>query len=140
MSRIVVCDTGPLLHLDETSAIHLLEPAGQILIPPVVSQELASRMDLPNWVNIEELNRSAQAKVSEWSRHKELDSGEAEAIALAIELGAAALLIDEKKGRNAAKASGIATLGTVTVLELAAENSYLSCRRPLMPCNVHHSA
>ena len=38
MSRIVVCDTGPLLHLDEASAIHLLEPAGQILIPPIVSK------------------------------------------------------------------------------------------------------
>ena len=36
MSRIVVCDTGPLLHLDEASAIHLLEPVGQILIPMVV--------------------------------------------------------------------------------------------------------
>ena len=61
MSRIVVGDTGPLLHLNEASAIHLLEPAGQILIPPVVSQELASHMDLPNWVNLEELNRSATA-------------------------------------------------------------------------------
>lgn len=75
MSRIVVCDTGPLLHLDEASAIHLLEPAGQILIPPVVSQELPSRMDLPSWVNIEELNRSAQAEASEWSRREDLGSG-----------------------------------------------------------------
>jgi len=52
----------------------------------VVSQELASRMDLPSWVNIEELNRSAQAKAREWSHREELDSGEAEAIALARQL------------------------------------------------------
>jgi predicted nucleic acid-binding protein len=65
VSCIVVGNTGPLLHLNEANAIHLLEPAGQILIPPVVSQELASRIDLPSWVNIEELNRSAQAKAND---------------------------------------------------------------------------
>ena len=86
MSRIVVGDTGPLLHLDEASALHLLESVGQILIPPVVSQELSSRMDLPSWVNIEELNRSAQAKAREWGHREELDSGEAEAIALAMQV------------------------------------------------------
>jgi predicted nucleic acid-binding protein len=37
--RIVVCDTGPLLHLSEAGAIHLLQLAGEIIIPPVVSLE-----------------------------------------------------------------------------------------------------
>ena len=36
MTRIIVCDTGPLLHLSEAGASHLLSLAGEILIPPMV--------------------------------------------------------------------------------------------------------
>jgi predicted nucleic acid-binding protein len=39
VSRIVVCDTGPLIHLSEAQAIHLLKAAGDILIPPGVATE-----------------------------------------------------------------------------------------------------
>jgi uncharacterized protein len=109
VNRIVVCDTGLLLHLDEASAVHLLEPAGQILIPPVVSQELASRMDLPSWVNIEELNRSAQGKASEWSHREELDSGEAEAIALAMQVKSDGFLTDDALAREFSESLGLET-------------------------------
>ena len=34
MSRIVVCDTGPLLHLSEAGAIEFLRYAGEIFIRP----------------------------------------------------------------------------------------------------------
>jgi predicted nucleic acid-binding protein len=54
-----------------------------------------------------------------------LDPGESEAIALALELQASAVLIDETKGRRFAKEQGLATLGTITVLELAAEHKLL---------------
>jgi predicted nucleic acid-binding protein len=50
-----------------------------------------------------------------------LDQGEAEAISLAIELKANSLLIDDRKGRNAARGRGIKTVGTLAVLEVAAE-------------------
>jgi len=33
MTRIIVCDTGPLLHLSEAGAIHLLSSAGEVLMP-----------------------------------------------------------------------------------------------------------
>ena len=35
MRRIVICDTGPLLHLSEANAIDLLELAGEVFIPEV---------------------------------------------------------------------------------------------------------
>jgi len=128
VSRIVVCDTGPLLHLNEASAIHLLEPAGQISIPPVVSQELASRMDPPSWVYIEELNRSAQAKAREWSHREELDSGEAEAIALAMQLKSDWFLTDDALAREFSESLGLETHGSIGVLLWAVAEGYVEER------------
>jgi len=133
VSRIVVGDTGPLLHLNEASAFHLLEPAGQILIPPVVSQELASRLDLPSWVNIEELNRSAQAKAREWSHREELDSEEAEAIALAMQLKSDWFLTDDALAREFSESLGLETHGSIGVLLWAVAEGMLS--RETMPMN-----
>jgi hypothetical protein len=39
VTRIIVCDTGPLLHLSEAGAAHLLSLAGKVLIPPLVATE-----------------------------------------------------------------------------------------------------
>jgi len=47
---------------------------------------------------------------------QELDKGEAGAIALAIELKADYLLIDEKVGREVARKNQIAVVGTIGVL------------------------
>jgi predicted nucleic acid-binding protein len=52
-----------------------------------------------------------------------LDPGETAALALATELHATAILMDEKKGRRIATAQGFTTLGTITVLELAAQQN-----------------
>jgi hypothetical protein len=42
MTRIIVCDTGPLLHLSEAGAIHLSSSAGEVLMPPLVAIEFAT--------------------------------------------------------------------------------------------------
>ncbi|NTW38137.1 MAG: DNA-binding protein, partial [Syntrophobacteraceae bacterium] len=39
--RIVVCDTGPILHLHEAGALELLAKAGEVFVPPAVDRELA---------------------------------------------------------------------------------------------------
>ena len=53
MTRIIVCDTGPLLHLSEAGAIHLLSLAGEVLMPPLVAIEFeanAQGWQPPQWV------------------------------------------------------------------------------------------
>ncbi len=47
---------------------------------------------------------------------EKLDRGEAEAIALALEIAAGLLLMDERRGRNEAKRFGIRFVGTLGVL------------------------
>lgn len=55
-----------------------------------------------------------------------LDPGETEAIALAVEIGADLLLIDERKGRREAKLLGLRTTGLLGVLLEAKKAGLLS--------------
>jgi len=61
-----------------------------------------------------------------------LDLGEAEALALALELQADGVLVDEKLGRRIAKRNGIATVGTLGVLLRAKAEGHVPAVRPLL--------
>lgn len=63
---------------------------------------------------------------------KTLDPGEAEAIVLAIELKADALLIDEKKGRKIAQEHGIIITGLLGILVDAKEEKLLRNVKPVL--------
>jgi len=60
MTRTIVSDTGPLLHLSEAGAIHLLSLAGGILIPSLDAIEFkanAQGWSPPQWVIVTELEK-----------------------------------------------------------------------------------
>lgn len=63
---------------------------------------------------------------------QELDDGEAEAIALALELKADRLLIDERLGRSVAQRYGIKITGLLGVLISAKMNGLLSAVKPIL--------
>jgi predicted nucleic acid-binding protein len=126
---IVVSDTSPLNYLVLIDAIDVLPQLfGDVHAPPAVIQELKHArtpepvkrwaQSPPDWLLI-------QAPSADFPLDPTLDPGEAEAIALALELRATAILVDEKEGRRLAQARGLATLGTITVLELAAQQKLL---------------
>ncbi len=76
--RNLVCDIGPLLHLNEANTLHLLKPVGKLLIPPSVVLELkhnTPHWKLPNWMNIKELNPGANRQAINWGRSGIGDSG-----------------------------------------------------------------
>jgi predicted nucleic acid-binding protein len=60
--KIVVCDTGPILHLREIGLLDLLEKVGRMIHPKVVDIEL-SEFDVswkdqrPSWISVEQLRR-----------------------------------------------------------------------------------
>jgi predicted nucleic acid-binding protein len=132
---IVVSDTSPLNYLVLIRAIEVL-PAlfKQVHIPPAVLHEL-------HHPKTPELVRQWAAAPPPWLRiekpHSQflpsglLDAGEMQALALARELGATALLIDERRGRKVAQENGFATFGTLTILELAAEGNLIQLRPAL---------
>ena len=61
-----------------------------------------------------------------------MDPGEAEAIVLAIELEADALLIDEKKGRKIAEEHGIIITGLLGILIIAKSENLISEVKPIL--------
>jgi len=115
--RIVVCDTGPLLHLSEANAIHLLRLAGEILVPSVVAQEFGRNAPdriLPDWVQVTNLESDYYQKTLEWVKH--VDADEAAAIALALQAKADWLLSDDAGARQFAQALGLEVHGSVGLL------------------------
>lgn len=97
---------------------------GRVLIPPDVRAEIDQPQTPapvrawiaapPSWLAVQsgpDVTDSALAK---------LDPGEQAAIALALSVGADALLMDDRAGVTAALARGLAVLGTIGVLDRAA--------------------
>ena len=108
---IVVSDTTPLNYLVLIEAIDLLPKLfNEVYVPAAVIREL-SHASTPDRV------RSWAARPPKWltvrspSSHlpstAKLDAGEADAISLAKEICAPAILIDEKLGRSVAMAEGL---------------------------------
>jgi hypothetical protein len=101
VSRVIICDTGPLIHLSEAGAIHLLKLAGGIFIPPVVATEFKRNPatgNLPDWIQIRELTARSTAQAARWVKNDYVDMGEAEAIALALQQHSDWLLTDDSGG------------------------------------------
>ena len=61
-----------------------------------------------------------------------LDAGEAEAIALASEIGAGLLLMDESDGRAEARSLGLQVTGTLGVLLRARQVGMLPALKPVL--------
>ena len=117
MSRIVVCDTGPLLHLSEAKIIDLLHLAGEILIPNSVAEEFkrnAGDFSLPNWVTVKELEEAYRRKTLEW--RKLIDEGEAAVIALTMQMQAEWLLTDDAIARQFGESLGLEIHGSIGLL------------------------
>ncbi len=126
---IVVSDTSPLNYLVLIRQEHVLPTLfGRVIAPPAVITELC-RLKAPTevrtWASAPPgwLEVRTPAKVVSLSR---LGPGEMEAIALAQELSADALLLDDRDGVAAARRLGLFVTGTLGVLEMAAERTLLS--------------
>ena len=91
--------------------------------PDVVQEWMSAR---PDWLEVRQTEMQPDAAL------QLLGVGERQAICLAQELKAAAVVIDEERGRKEAKRRGLSVIGTLGVLRDAAERGILSrCHRCL---------
>jgi predicted nucleic acid-binding protein len=127
---IVVSDASPITALLTVGQIELLRKLfGQVVIPPAVNAELArSHTSFPQWLEVRQLRDDGAAGRYE----RVVDRGEAEAIALAQELRADRLLIDERKGRQLAQQAGVPVLGLVGVILIAKRTRLISSASTLL--------
>jgi predicted nucleic acid-binding protein len=121
---IVVADTGPLNYLILIKQAEVLGTLfGTVVIPPAVENELI-RAESPSIVRQWLQTRPAwlvARSPRQIDPSLDLDEGESQAIALATELSADLLLMDEQKGRRLALSRSLTLTGT-----LASSNSRLS--------------
>ena len=125
MNRLVA-DTGPILHLHEAGALHLLPLIGEIFLPPLVIAELRAHAPSlwpgvsPEWIKLPILPARVQQRALEWRRAGLLHGGEAEALALAHEIKSGWFLTDDDAARLMAEPLGIETHGSIGVVLWAA--------------------
>jgi uncharacterized protein len=142
---IVVSNTSPLSNLAVIGQLALLQKIySQITIPLAVYAEL-SRVEaiqaeiLPlietGWLNIQPVTKLAIAT----SLEATLDRGEAEAIAIALELNADRLLIDERLGRTVATQSGLKIRGLLGILVNAKATELIPELKPILDDLIHQA-
>ena len=128
--RIIVSNTGPLLHLSEAQSLDLLQPAGQIFIPPFVAVEARRYLptwqgNQPSWIATIELLEPNLNEAQIWQQSGLLDRGEAEALALGRQLNANWFLTDDTAARVLAESFGVETHGSLGVLLWATTAKHL---------------
>jgi predicted nucleic acid-binding protein len=129
---IVVSDTTTLNYLILVDCAHVL-PAlfGRVYAPSAVIRELAHPRSpelvrlwtdlLPEWLIVQEPTRIDPSLG--------LGPGEAAAIALAKELNADWVLLDERKGSRVAESLGLRVAGTLGIIEEAGAKDLLDYER-----------
>lgn len=120
-SRIVVCDAGPLIHLDEVGCLDLLADFAQVLVPDAVWVEVArhrpaalQRPDVP--LSRTSLGEAISAELQELTRLFALHTGEVQALQLASQRRVSLLLTDDAAARLAARHVGIPVHGSLGIL------------------------
>ncbi len=129
---IVVADTTPLQYLVLIQHEHVLPTLyGRVVVPPAVISELSHDetpklvrewlKNAPSWLEVREPREIGRSSVP-------LGAGEIEAISLAEELAADALLIDDWDGRQEALRRHLTVLGTLRVLADAFDEGLVDLR------------
>jgi predicted nucleic acid-binding protein len=135
---MVVSNTSPIVNLAVVGQLDLLRQLyGKVVIPQSVYHEIAvigagqpgaTEVSTFEWIETRQVtDRPLLAAL-----RLELDEGEAEAIALAVELQAGLLLLDERKGRVVASQLGLRFIGLLGVLVEAKHKGLIRAVKPVM--------
>lgn len=115
-STIAICDAGPLIHLDELSALDLLSQYQQVLIPPTVWEETLRHRPHIQFPVPQPTPIVLQPVVLELAQVFNLHDGEREALSLALTYPGSIVLTDDLAARNAGTALRLEVHGTLGVL------------------------
>ncbi len=135
---LAVSNTSPISNLAHIERLDLLRPQFPLLlIPGAVSVELSAHPDpaasaaihgavQDGWIRVAPVVDSPMLRMLRAQVHR----GEAEAIALAAELQASMVIIDELEGRGLAVNAGLSVTGTLGVLLKAKRAGLIDVVKP----------
>ena len=134
----VVSNTSPISNLAFIGRLDLLwTQFGEVWIPPAVAEELGAHPSPDGLQAIQIAIQAGKIRLAEPAGQPfinlllmDLHRGEAEAIALASELGARLILIDEQEGRRMARLAGLSVTGLLGVLLHAKQAGQLLAIKP----------
>jgi predicted nucleic acid-binding protein len=135
---IVVSNTTPIVKLAAIGRLDLLQQLyGAIVIPPAVYHEIVVvGAGLPGAVEVQTLPWFQQRPVTPspllTQLQLELDPGEAEAVALADEIKADLILLDERRARRLARQRGLLHVGVLGMLIEAKQAGLIGAVKPLL--------
>lgn len=120
-ATLVVCDAGPLIHLDQLDCLDLLADFSQVVVPDVVWREVEHHRPTAldqKTIHLERLKPRKEPSAELISLHRllSLHAGEVQALQLAQEVGADLLLTDDTAARLAARTIQVSAHGTLGVL------------------------
>ncbi|MFE4108707.1 DUF3368 domain-containing protein [Almyronema epifaneia] len=134
----VVSNTSPLSNLGVINELGLLQQIyPKVIIPPIVQAELMRFSEIQptistlinsGWLEIQIPKNPQLISTLEQT----LDPGESAAIALAIDLKADRLLIDERLGRDVATQYGLKIRGILGILVNAKKQGLIPATQPLL--------
>ncbi|BBH40511.1 hypothetical protein myaer102_30760 [Microcystis viridis NIES-102] len=137
---IIISDTSPLSSLALVDYLSILKDIyTNVVIPQAVANELANLTEEDirikaiislNWIQVKQATNLEL--VACLRNEYNLDLGEAEAIALALELKADELLIDERLGRREAVRLGLSITVVLGVLLIAKNRGLIAKVKPIM--------
>ncbi|MFY0654696.1 MAG: DUF3368 domain-containing protein [Cyclobacteriaceae bacterium] len=127
MPRVIISDTSCFITLSNIGQLDLLKNIyGEITTTSEVVQEYGA--ELPEWVEVlspKDLSRQELLELH-------IDRGEASAIALALELKASLIILDDYKARKAAVKLGLTITGTIGVIVRAKKNGIIKSLIPIL--------
>ncbi len=121
-----ISNTSCLIVLESIGRLDLLKQLYQnLLIPPAVAMEWGTAC--PSWITVQPLQNQALGQ----ALRLQLGPGEAEAIALPVETGAARLILDDQRARRIASQMQVLVTGTIGVALRAKQMGFIPLVRPI---------
>ncbi len=135
MIRSVVSNASPLIALHQIQHLSLLPQLFEnILTPEAVLQEIAPSVPSVPWLVAYPLRKPIPPTVVAAN----LGPGESETLALAMDIKAGRVLLDERPARRLATAMGLPVLGTLGILLLAKRKGFIPQIRSSLAALAEH--
>ena len=126
MTATAVTNSTCLIGLERIERLDILPQVfDTVFAPPAVAKEVQASLD---WLRVKAVANPSVVTVL----RTQMDQGEAEAIALALELSDVLLILDDKKARRVAQQMGMKVIGTVGMLLRVKRQGVIAEVKPIL--------